>query len=382
MATISQFESLPDVSFIDNATLEEVLTEMINNYQEKYEEITGKKIILAKADPNRLQLYAAAVQIYQGYQYIDRSGKQNLLKYSYSNFMDNLGALRSVPRNQAAPAKVKIRITLSEARLSVISIPIGTRVAAGSVMFESKEYNEIPAGTLTIDIDMECTTNGVIGNEFLAGEITTLVDPIPYVAAVTNTTTSSGGSEIESDENYAERIFLAPGSYSVAGPDDAYVYWAKTYSTDIGDVKVTTPSACVVDIRFILNDGMIPDATTIQGLSDFLRDKKIRPLTDQVNVSAPDIAEYAIDVTYYINSSDASKAISIQTKVNEEIQNYISWQSGKIGRDINPSELNHQIKTAGAKRVVITAPIYTPVASTAVAKITTQSITYGGLEDD
>lgn len=380
--TTNLLDNFPDISFIDNASLEDVLTEMINNYQKKYEEITGKKIVLAKADPNRIILNACAIQVYQGYQYIDRSGKQNLLKYSYGNFLENLGALKGVPRNQPQSAKVPIRYALSEARPSVVVIPAGTRVAAGMVMFETKEYNEIPPGEMSIEITMECIQSGEIGNGFLAGEITTLVDPIPYVGTVANTETSSGGNEIESDEKYAERIFLAPAGYSVAGPEDAYIYWTKTYSPKITDVKVTVPSACVVDIRFILDNGVIPDETIIQGLEEFLNDKKKRPLTDKVNAAVPDITEYAIDLTYYINMSDVSKAISIQTKVNEAVEAYKNWQNSKIGRDINPSELIKLIMTAGAKRVVITSPVYTTLADTAVAKLTTQTITYGGLEDD
>ena len=86
-----------------------------------------------------------------------------------------------------------------------------------------------------------CTENGVDGNELLPGQVNVLVDLIPYVESVSNTTKTSGGADLESDESLAERIFLAPSGYSVAGPDDAYKYWTKTYSQTIGDVKVTSP---------------------------------------------------------------------------------------------------------------------------------------------
>lgn len=379
---LTPIDSLPDVSFIDDTTLEDVITEMINDFQTKHVELTGTNITLAKADPNRLILNACAIQIYQGFQYIDRAGKQDLLKYSYGTFLDNLGALKGVTRNTAKPASVKVRFTLSEARLSAIAIPSGTRVAAGQVYFESTEYNEIPAGDTTVDVLMKCTQDGKAGNDFLIGEITTLVDPIGYVFSIMNTTVSSGGSEIESDESYAERIFLAPSSYSTAGPDEAYEYWAKTFSQEIADVEVTSPSACAIDIRFILQNGELPNATAIEGLQDFFNDKKIRPLTDFVTVSAPDVVEYSISVTYYINKSDISKAAVIQTKVNEAVQSYIAWQNIKIGRDINPSELVKRMMAAGAKRVEVTTPVYTAITNISVASLTTQSIIYGGIEDD
>lgn len=64
-------ENLPDISFIDYATIEQVQEQMIQDYQEKYEELTGKKKTLALADRDRLILYAATVQLYQTMQYVD-----------------------------------------------------------------------------------------------------------------------------------------------------------------------------------------------------------------------------------------------------------------------------------------------------------------------
>ncbi len=375
-------ENLPDISFIDNMTLEKLLGEMINDYLIKYEELTGKKITLGKADPNRLILYACTLQIYQGYQFIDRTGKQNLLKYSYGDFLENLAALKGITRNQAQPAKVTVRFTLSEVRTSAIPIPEGTRVAAGEVYFEAREYNEISPGDTHMDIEMICTQDGEIGNGFIAGEITTLVDPIGYIESVENITVSAGGSEIETDENFAERIFLAPSSYSTAGPDEAYKYWAKTYNQDIADVEVTSPGASEIDIRIILQDGAIPDSTILQGLENFFKDKQIKPLTDLVTVSAPDIVEYSIEATYYINKSNTSNANTIQANVEEAVRNYIEWQNTRIGRDINPSELIRMMMAAGAKRVELTNPIFTAITNTSIAKLTSQTIAYGGIEDD
>jgi phage-related baseplate assembly protein len=379
---LAPIDSLPDVSFIDDTTLDDVLTEMINLYQTKYEEITGRRITLAKADPNRIILNACAIMIYQGYQYIDRAGKQDLLKYSYGEFLDNVAALKGVYRTAAKPAIVTVRFTLSEARSSAVSIPTGTRVSAGNIYFETTEYKEIPAGDTYIDIIMECTTDGTIGNDFVVGEITVLANAIGYVASVSNTTISSGGTESESDISLAERTFLAPSSYSTAGPEDAYIYWAKSYSQKILDVKVISENPCEVDLRFIMEGGVIPDATTIQALSDYLSDTKKRPLTDRLTVAAPDIVSYSIDVVYYINKSDSSRATSIQTAVEAAVLNYTKWQDGKIGRDINPSELIRLMMAAGAKRIVINTPVHTEVTDTSIANVTTKTVTYGGIEND
>ena len=64
-------DNFPDISFIDDATVDEVLAGMLNDYQEKYKEITGREASLAKANPYRLIMYACTMQIYQAMQYAD-----------------------------------------------------------------------------------------------------------------------------------------------------------------------------------------------------------------------------------------------------------------------------------------------------------------------
>lgn len=39
-------ENFPDISFIDDATVEETMNQMIADYQEKYKELTGKDVSL------------------------------------------------------------------------------------------------------------------------------------------------------------------------------------------------------------------------------------------------------------------------------------------------------------------------------------------------
>ena len=42
-------EKFPDISFIKDEKIEDVLSQMINDYQSKYKELTGKDISLAKS---------------------------------------------------------------------------------------------------------------------------------------------------------------------------------------------------------------------------------------------------------------------------------------------------------------------------------------------
>jgi Phage-related baseplate assembly protein len=277
-----------------------------------------------------------------------------------------------------------LRFTLAAALDSATAIPQGTRASTPeNIYFATDDYAEIPAGSTYIDVPATCTETGAAANGIPIGEIQVLVDPIPYIESVSNIVASGGGADTESDEDLAERVYLAPSAYSTAGPEDSYIYHTKEYNPAIGDVVVTSDQAAgEVDVYFLMDDGSTPDATTISGLQAHLNDKTIRPMTDVVVVDAPAAENYTINLTYYINQSDSSQAVTIQSDVNQAITDYIQWQR-HIGRDINPSKLISMIMAAGAKRVVVTYPVYTVVASTKVPTLSSDpTITYGGLEND
>ena len=381
---MNAIKSLPDISFIDNKDIDQVRQEMVADYESFISEATGQTVTLERSSVHRMELYAAAAQIYQAMQYIERQGKQSILKYSYSDFLDNLAIFKGVTRNPATPATTTLRFTLSAERDTATGIPQGTRVStAGAIYFATDVYAEIPAGSTTVDVPATCTVAGTDGNGFAAGELATIVDPIPYVASVTNTTATEGGAEIESDDDLAERVFLAPGAYSTAGPEDGYLYHAKAYSAAIGDVVATSNQAAgTVDIVFIMADGSTPGEEMIEGLEGYLQGKTIRPMTDLVRVAAPQEVTYTINLTYYINRSDSAKAVTIQAAVAQAVADYQTWQRA-IGRDINPSQLVRMVMDAGAKRVTVTAPTYTAVDATKVSALQGDAvISYGGLEDD
>lgn len=384
MPDISTIKDLPDISFIEYKTVDDVKTSMVADYEAYMTEATGKPYTLPRVSRDRFKLYAAAAQIYQAMKYVDIKGKMDTVKYSVGDFLDLLGAFRcGATRNQAAAAVTTIRFTLSAARASVTAVPQGTRIAAGQLFFATSAYAEIPAGDLTADIPATCMTAGETGNGLSPGELKTLVDPVSYVQSVENTSTSSGGADRESDESFAARIFIAPGKYSTAGSRNGYEYHVQDYSSAIGGVHVSSDQAAgTVDIVFVMADGSLPSAEMISAMSQHMSAETLRPMNDLVTVRAPAEVKYTVSLTYYINQSDNNRAAAIQQAVSAAVDSYIAWQR-KIGRDINPSKLLALVMGAGAKRAQITAPIFTAIPADNIAAIDgTASITYGGLEDD
>lgn len=381
---IQKLYDLPDISFIDGITYETILNEMIADYEEKYKEETDRAITLRPGDKDHVHLRVEAGQFYQMYENLNNAAKMNLLKYAKGDFLKHLGAFKKTFIQEPKPAVLTARFTLSEVRREVVSIPQGTRITAGDgVYFSTDEYAEVLAGESYVDIACTCEEEGTIGNDYIIGQVEVIVDPIPYVESVTNITQSEGGSGEETEESYRERIFLAPSSYSVAGPADAYEYWVKQYnSAAIEDVKIYEPEEAIVDIRILLLGGGLPSATFCSGCLDYLKNNPIIPLTDNDRVAAPDVVNYDLRATYYIARSDVNNITTIRDSIEAAKDTYLNWQKTKIGRDINPDALTEFVRAAGGKRVVIQSPAYTPIPETSIAIERTVEFVYGGIEDD
>jgi phage-related baseplate assembly protein len=381
---IQKLYDLPDISFIDDISYEQILEEMIGDYEEQYQNETKKKVVLRPGDKEHIHLRIMAGQYFQMYQMLDNAAKMNLLKYSKGDFLKHLGAFKKTFIQEPKAAVVTARFTLSEVRREVVYIPKGTRITAGDgIYFETDEYAEVSAGQSYADVVCTCQSAGTVGNDYIIGQIEVIVDPVPYVESVTNITKSEGGSGEEDEESFRERIFLAPSSYSVAGPADAYEYWVKQYdSAAIEDVKIYEPEEAVVDIRILLSGGDLPSETFCSGVLEYLRENPIIPLTDNDRISAPDVVSYNLKAAYYISRSDINNVTSIKDSIEAAKDAYLKWQKTKIGRDINPDALTEFVRAAGGKRVVITSPVFTQIPETSIAQEASVEFVYGGIEDD
>lgn len=377
----NRFSDYPEISFIENTSFSDLQNQMIEDYERMYMELTGKEHTLGLADPYRLILYSCAAAIYQGYQYEDRAGKMGLLKYSTGEFLDNLAVFKKVKRNESAPARTIIRFTLSTILERKIMIPKGTRIKGSELYFETTETGEIAQGNLYVDIPAKCQVNGIIGNGYISGEIRTLIDLLPYTLKVSNIVPTSGGADRESDEELAERIYLAPVSYSTAGPQKAYEYWVKTFSPSIGECRITSESPGEVDIYITMADGSIPDDGFIKELEEYLKNSSIRPLTDLVVVKKPQIVEYDIELHYYIRNEDRDKEETMKAAIQTACNNYILWQK-KVGRDINPSQLVYEAMGTGIKMAEVMKPVFTEIPDSSMAIPGKIDLIYGGRKDD
>lgn len=105
---------------------------------------------------------------------------------------------------------------------------------------------------------------------------------------------------------------------------------------------------------------------------------------DALTEAADIVADYskATAQASEINSSDSGSVETIQSEVAKAVDDFVTWQQSKIGRDINSSELIKRVTAAGAKRVEIKSPVFQKIGGTSIAYCTSKNVTYGGVEDD
>lgn len=371
-----ELKKLPDITFAERDP-----TEIEMNIVGTAEALLGRT--LARADPLRLYLRGIEAIIIQQRELIDYDAKMNLLAYARGDILEHHGVLVDTERLEATAATVSLCLTLSTAREAATAIPAGTRATAGDgVYFAIDEAAIIPAGDTSITVSATCTETGTKGNGYTAGEIKTLTDPVPFIATVSNTTTSEGGADRETDDDYRNRIQEAPERFSVAGPSGAYEYFAKATNPLIADVKAKNGGAGVVNVYVLLKGGELPGEEILAAVDESLSNDKVRPLTDNVQVLSPAAVDYNVNIKYWVSRDDATELVTIQAAVEQAVQDYVSWQKEKMGRDINPTELYYRVRAAGAKRAEITEPVFTAVNSSSVAIADNITVALEGLEDD
>ena len=370
--------NLPELDFgIESTTT--ILNRLLATLKENF------NLSFTPSDPYYVLLSGIAYFIALEKANIAQKAKQCFLSYMEENYLDNWGANNDCVRLEAIPATTTLQFTLSEELEEDLTIPTGTRVqSSNGVTFATTDNLIIPAGETVGTVQGECTEAGLIGNGYTVGQINYIMNPLASVeTTVANTTITSGGFDVESDDDYKLRIRSAFDSFSTAGSMASYNYWAKSMSLSIVDVDSYTPSAGCVNICVLTKDGALgTDSELYTRLQEFLGNTNStkRPMTDNVTIETAEAVNYTIDLTYWIYSTDTINQDTIRTNVLSAINSYIDWQKAKLGRGIDPSELIKLVKNAGAKRVEVRQPAsYVALSNHQYAQVTgTNSIIEGG----
>lgn len=359
-----------------------------------FEKKTG--IVLKPGSPEKLILQWVASLLVQERVSINRAANRNLASRAEGEDLDELGqVIYNTERPEAHPATTTIRFYISEAQPTAVLIPAGTRVTDinSTLFWQTSDDALVPIGATYADVDVECMTAGTAGNDYAIGQINQIVDSFGYFDHCENITVSGNGSDSSDDDAYYELMRVSMDKPSTAGAIGSYIFHAKATNNEISDVAVVSPEPCAVDIYLLMKDGTLANEEVKAAVLEACNEKTVRPLSERLAVKDAATVNYSINFTYYIADTSTIDASTIESNVEEAVENYIEWQSAKLGRDINPDKLRQYLYEAGIKRVNITAPTFvrlkngtedeSPKPTPQLAKLTgTPTIINGGYEDE
>lgn len=177
---------------------------------------------------------------------------------------------------------------------------------------------------------------------------------------------------MEDNETYRQRLALAPESWSVAGPEGAYLFFGLSASGDILDIAVYSEDdgVCLapeIHVVLLLRDG-VPDErkpAIAAAVKAALSRSEIRPIGDKLFVEFATRATYTVQLTLQVRdgaSTDLIKAAALK-KVQAYTEGRIRWAGDGvagpvwlIGRRIRLSTLAAAGRVDGVEEVIITAP--------------------------
>lgn len=373
-----------DYQFINTDT-NTLVSELIAYYEQE----SGTTV--RPASPERLFISWIADVVVQERILNNYTGNQNIPSRAEGENLDALAEIFYNKKRPPAQAAISTqRFYISEPQSSAILVPEGTRVTDGDseLVWATTADAYINIGDIYTDVMIQCQEEGVEGNGYAPGQINTLIDLYPYYDYCENITESDDGADAATDEEFFALLKASEDAFSTAGPIGAYYYFAKQVSTQIEDVVVNSPLPGQVNIYILMVDGSIAGEEIKNAVYSACNDDYVRPLTDYLVIDDPESISYDIEFTYYVPRNTNLGAGEIELAVSRAVEEYTKWQSGKLGRDINPSYLHGLLMQTGIKRVEIVEPSFTSLRDGSdnsvpqVASIGNISVTNGGYEDE
>ncbi|MBB3910531.1 baseplate assembly protein [Sphingomonas desiccabilis] len=183
----------------------------------------------------------------------------------------------------------------------------------------------------------------------------------------------------EADDTLRQRAVLGPEGFSVAGPELAYIYHAKSADPGVLDASAISPAPGEVRVTVLSREG---DGAASAALLDAVRERvnarEVRPLGDLVTVASAEIRTFAVHATLYTFAGPDRSLVL--TAAREQLDRYLA-ECRLLGRDVTMSGLYAALTVPGVQRVVLAAPTADVVCDyTQAAWCTDIVIAHGGYD--
>ena len=214
----------------------------------------------------------------------------------------------------------------------------------------------------------------------------------------------------ETDTALRQRVQLAPHSFSVAGPELAYVYWARSADPDVADTtavapkpddirqlvlavlaehdaaselvsamasaldEATWPGTVEVTVLSASGNG-VPSSGVLAAVTEVLTGP-VRPLTDEVIVQGATLVPFAIEAQLTVFAGP-DQGLLLQTAL-DSLNAHLAT-ARKLGRDVTRSGLIAALHVANVQKVELLSPVADiDIDASEIASVTDIDVTIAG----
>lgn len=178
----------------------------------------------------------------------------------------------------------------------------------------------------------------------------------------------------ESDNDYRDRLQQSPEGLSVAGPDGAYEFHAKSAHPLVKDVTVASPAPVEVELSILSYEGSgVPSAAVLTAVELYLGPR--RPLTDWVRVLPAEVVTYSVTASLTLKLGPDPE-LSRQTAENAALA-YVELKRQLKGRVVE-SGLHAVMTVEGVEEVALTGWTDVVCAAHQAPYCTALTVTIGG----
>lgn len=255
-------------------------------------------------------------------------------EFAWGPYLDEWGTTVDLARKPSTVAQGTVRFTGAVGSLIGSDTRVATAQTDADVAppeFRTTASGTIPAGG-TLDLAVSAVNAGSAGN-VAVGTITQLVSPVAGLASLTNLAATSGGTEVETDDEYRERILLEMASAAGGGNVADYRKWALE-EPGVGHVTVVPLSTGPGTVAVVITDAAnnpVPAGvvTSLQSRLDPVAAQGAgqAPIGAAVTVSTPTLLAVNVTatVTYVAGYSKdgAGGTIAIGQAITDALAQYI-----------------------------------------------------------
>lgn len=183
----------------------------------------------------------------------DDKVKQSRLQYAREDVLDEIGEMFGISRMDGTKATTIVEFSTNTAVSVDVTIPKGALVTCDyEHYFATKEDVVLVAGETSVSAVVEATNTGAEYNDIAVGEINVLTTAIAYIDSVKNVEITTGGADVEGDDEYRDRIQLSMDRFA-SGTENYYKYIAMTANNTLQDIFITN------DYEDVRIDGITDD---------------------------------------------------------------------------------------------------------------------------